>query len=144
VLVERLHEQQQNNEIEEEDDGKDADIEDVELDPEMQQFDDEDEDVDSEENLANVENLRRPQKKEYVDLEDQYDDEKDENQIFTSEIDNVDEMIWLSDTLDRVMSQPAGTGTCDIVCTIHNPSSVQNLIQMAHQRRVRKAEKQAL
>jgi hypothetical protein len=58
--VERLHDQQQNNEIEEEDAGEDADIEDVELDPEMQQFDDEDEDVDNEEDLASVENLRRP------------------------------------------------------------------------------------
>ncbi len=58
--MERLHDQQQNNEIEEEDAGEDADIEDVELDPEMQQFDDEDEDVDNEEDLASVENLRRP------------------------------------------------------------------------------------
>jgi hypothetical protein len=111
VLVERLHEQQQKNDNEEEDDGEDADIEDVELDPEMQEFDDEDGEVDNEEDLAYVENLRKLQNKEYADLEGLYDDEEDEDQIFTSEIDDVDEVIWLSDTLNMVMSHPAGSGS---------------------------------
>ncbi len=166
MLVERLHEQQQNNENEEEDDGEDAEIEDVELDPEMQEIDDEDGDVDNEEDLAYVENLRTLRNREYADLEDMYDDEEDEDQIFTSEIDDVDEVIWLSDTLNMVMSHPAGSGsdfsfdlrivanfikkknyccepgTRDIVCTIP-PQKVQDLIQMANQRRVQKAEKQA-
>jgi hypothetical protein len=111
LLVERLHEQKQNTENDEEDDGEDADIEDVELDPEMQEFDDEDGEVDNEEDLAYVENLRKLQNQKYADLENMYDDEEDEDQIFTSEIDDVDEVIWLSDTLNMVMSHPAGSGS---------------------------------
>ncbi len=83
--------------------------------------DDEDEDVDNEEDLASVEHLRRPQKHEYVDLEDQYDDEEDEDQIFTSEIDNADEMIWLSDT--KYGHVPA-SGIRNSRYYVHNPQSL--------------------
>jgi hypothetical protein len=111
ILIEILRVQQLAAQNEEVDDDDDAEIEDVELDPEMTEFDDEDGEVDNEEDMAYLENLKKLRNRQYDDMAfDTYDDEEDEDQIFTSEIDEVDEVIYLSDTLNMVMSQPEGSG----------------------------------
>jgi hypothetical protein len=146
ILIEILRVQQLAAQNEEVDDDDDAEIEDVELDPEMTEFDDEDGEVDNEEDMAYLENLKKLRNRQYDDMAfDTYDDEEDEDQIFTSEIDEVDEVIYLSDTLNMVMSQPEGSGTRDILYALPGQSrqKVQEMIQLGNQRRMEKAEKQA-
>jgi len=147
ILIERLRAQQLERENEEVDvdDVDEQNIEDVHLDPEMAEMD-EDGDVDNEEDLAYLENLKKLRSRQYDELAmDLYDDEEDEDQIFTSEIDHVDEVIYLSDTLNLVMSQPEGSGTRDILYALPQESrqKVQDMIQLGNQRRMENAEKQA-
>jgi len=146
ILIEVLRAQQLAAQNEEIDDDDDAEIEDVDLDPEMTEFDDEDGEVDNEDDLAYLENLKKLRNRQYDDMAfDTYDDEEDEDQIFTSEIDEVDEVIYLSDTLNMVMSQPEGSGTRDILYALPGQSrqKVQEMIQLGNQRKMEKAEKLA-